>query len=85
MTKLDYESARGRDGRRSGRPDRPIGPAVRPARSGKQYETFQEAANAARYVNEWGRQRNLYEWFVKPTADGQKFELWRRPRRQAKH
>ena len=80
MARLDYEAARSRDQLKSRRPARPIGPAVRPTRSRKRYVTLASAENAARYVNEWGQQRNRYEWFVQETEDGQAFELWRRPR-----
>lgn len=82
MTKLDWEQARGQ--RRLPRPGRPIGVVVRPARSGKRYETLRQAENAARYVNEWGQQRDRYEWFVRETDDGAAFELWRRPRVQGR-
>jgi hypothetical protein len=55
---------------------------IRQARSRKRYGTRAQADNAARYVNAWGQQRGRYEWFVKPTADGKAFELWRRLRVQ---
>jgi len=80
VTHLDYESARSRDRLKARRSVRPIGPAVRPARSRKRYATRILAENAARYVNSWGQQRDRYEWFVQETEDGQAFELWRRPR-----
>lgn len=82
MAKLDHERVRARDRAHVQRQSPSIGPTVRPARSGKQYRTLHEALNAARYVNDWGQQRKRYEWFVRPTPDGQMFELWRRPRRQ---
>lgn len=82
MAKLDYERMRSLDRVKGERPEQPVGAVVRPARSGKQYGTLREAQNAARYVNDWGQQRKLYEWFPRPTPDGLMFELWRRPRRQ---
>jgi hypothetical protein len=53
-------------------------PSLRPARSETRYPTEASPRNAARYVNAWGQQRDRYEWVVRPTADGQVFELWRR-------
>ncbi len=82
MTKLDWHKARTRESTNSP-PLGTIGPAVRPARSGKRYLTVRQAENAARYVNAWGQQRDRYEGFVKPTVDGEAFELWQRPRRNA--
>jgi len=82
MTKLDWDKERAQTSAATLRPELPVGPAVRPARSGRRYATQRQAENAARYVNAWGQQRERFEWFVKPAEDGEGFELWRRPRVQ---
>ncbi len=83
MARLNHERAAARDRARPSRDHGVIGPAVRPARSGKRYDTAVQAERAVRYVNTYGQQRALQEWFVMATDEGEAFELWRRPRRGA--
>jgi hypothetical protein len=61
-------------------PEAPIQATERPVASGKRYKTRTHCENTVAYLNSFGKQRALYEWFAHETADGIAWEVWHRPK-----
>jgi hypothetical protein len=67
------------------RPRQPVPqPFKRPGRwspvpSGKRYASLSHAQQAARYLNTYGKQREVWQWKARELPDGTA-QLWHRPR-----